>query len=118
MKSMKSRKSSPRAFPIPDYRSSSSQTPKPRARFSWDQMDAVREDLKILSITPEPPVGAFTVDEYSKRYNTGLRSGDRQCKRAVHFGRLETRVFMVKIKGLVRLRRYFWPVTGGNNAKQ
>ena len=83
-------------------------TPKPVPKFSWDQIDALRQDAGLAE--DHVPAEAFTAEQYASQYGVPRKTSNNQLENLVKAGKLGTgRKLALGPSGRRLLTRFYWP---------
>lgn len=87
---------------------------KPQPQFSWDDLDAARDEIVERENDPYPEK-SFTIADYSLRYGIASNTALGQIRRLVKAGKLsEGSKRIVNSYGRSIMVRCFWLPVGGN----
>lgn len=81
---------------------------KPRPRFTWDQIDALRTQVGMGS--DDVPPGAFTISAYAAKYEVPYHTAADELARLARAGILKTGKKQATLpSGRQGLMRFYWP---------
>lgn len=83
---------------------------KPKPKFNWEQMDALRASSGLVGVQ-EVPEGAVSLLDYSEQYDLAIPTARNQVRRMVKERKLQTgKKLVVTGDGRRRLVNYYWPI--------
>jgi Fic family protein len=81
---------------------------KPAPKFSWDQIDALRQDAGLAE--DHVPAEAFTAEQYASQYSVARKTANDQLESLVKAGKLGTgKKLALSPSGRRALTRFYWP---------